>query len=555
MLASGSITVDGLISANGANALSAGTRHPGGGAGGSIYLSCQTFSGQGGTVRANGGNKAVDHSGGGGGGRIAVHYNAALQALRPSPSVTFTAAPGDNFRHSRMVWYRNWTQRQCGNGFSEEPEWGSLYFTDPTGVIGFGAGTIISNVSGFLSFAQDLTPVDGTNRMTFASLTITNNAVFGFDTNTLIDITGTLFIAPGSALIARHPLVATVGGNLIVAGEIRTDRNTQITIGGDLIVDGGRFRSRQIDLAVDGDLALTNQGWMVAQNLDASDGFVQVDGRIDLATNCWIYPISHQNAGGATRFVCREMRVMADSGFNADGGGHSEVGAGPGAGITDATTSLPYGGGGGGYGGHGGSGGQRAGGGKYPSTYQARTQTRPQPGSPGGRSYQVEATAGGGAIWIETGGPILLEGILRANGLQARTTASGRWSGSGSGGGILIFTERLIGGLNAIIEARGGNGQYSSDNQYGGSGGGGRIAIWHGLKRADRAQLLNDLENPSVQRRLETVATLPHYLGSPISAEKGTEAFAELDPSRFSASGTVDLIRMHAPFGTLIILR
>ena len=150
MLASGSITVDGLISANGANALSAGTRHPGGGAGGSVYLSCQTFSGQGGTVRANGGNKAVDHSG--------------------------------------------------------------------------------------------------------------------------------------------------------------------------------------------GDLALTNQGWMVAQNLDASDGLVQVNGRIDLATNCWVYPISHQNAGGVTRFVCREMRAAAGGGFNADGGGYSEVGAGPGAGVSDATS-------------------------------------------------------------------------------------------------------------------------------------------------------------------------------------------------------------------------
>ncbi len=76
-----------------------------------------------------------------------------------------------------------------------------------------------------------------------------------------------------------------------------------------------------------------------------------------------------------------------------------------------------------------------------------------------------------------------------------------------------------------------------------------------GLGVADRAQLLNDLNNPNVQRCLEAVASLPHYLGSPVSADKGVEAFEALDPSRFSESGTVDFVRMHAPFGTMIILR
>ncbi len=553
--ASDSIIVDGLVSANGAHAAPNGPRHAGGGAGGSVYLSCQTFGGNGGIVRANGGNKAVDHSGGGSGGRIAVHYDPETQAFQPRPSVTFSVKPGDNFRHSRMVWYRNWTQRQCGNGFSDEPEWGSLYFTDAAGVIGFGVGTVVSNINGFLSFGQDFIPESGTNRLTLASLTLTNNAVIGFDTNSVFVIEENLSIAPDSGLVARHPFMATIGGDLIMAGKFRTDGETRITVGGDLLVDGGRFRGRQVGLAVDGNLVLPNQGWMVTHNLDENDGLVQVGGRIDLATNCWIYPISHQSAGGVTRFVCREMRVAVGGGFDADGGGFSQVGTGPGAGISDTTTSGAYGAGGGGYGGHGGTGGLRAGGVAYPPDYQPLMHTRPYPGSPGGRSYQVEAPAGGGAIWIETDGELLLDGILRANGLDARYGGTSRWPGSGSGGGILIVTERLMGGPNAVIEARGGNGQYSSTVDYGGSGGGGRIVIWHGLKRLEREPLLNDLENSSVRHRLEIVAALSHYRGTPISADKGAEAFAELDPSRFSEPGTVDLIRMHAPFGMFILLR
>lgn len=553
--AAGTITVDGLIHANGAHAAPNGPRHAGGGAGGSVYLSCRTFDGCGGIVEANGGNKAVDHSGGGAGGRIAVHYDTAEQALRPRPHVLFSAKPGDNFRHNRMVWYRNWTQRECGNGFPEEPEWGSLYFSDPDGIIGFGDGAVVTNLNGFLCFGEGLPPEDGTNRLSLANLTITGNTAIGFDTNAIVEIAGKLSIDPGSGLIARHPLTLAVGGDLLVEGDIRTDAETRLRINGNLVIDGGRLRSRQVDFDVGGDLSLTNQAWLVVQNLHAGDGLVQVGNCIDIATNCWIYPISHHNAGGVTRFMCRTMRVAAGGGFDANGGGYSQVGAGPGAGINDTTTSLPYGGGGGGHGGHGGWGGQRAGGAAYPASYQARTQTRPQPGSPGGRSYQVEACAGGGAIWIETDGELHLDGTLCANGLEPRATASSRRPGSGSGGAILVVAERLTGGPYAVIEARGGDGEFRSITEYGGSGGGGRIAIWHGLTRVDRDPLLADLSNPSVQHRIETVASLPGYSGTPITADKGAEADDALDPTRHSESGTVDFIRMHAPFGTLFLLR
>jgi hypothetical protein len=73
VLATGAVTVNGAITASGAN--KAGT-YGGGGAGGSIYLYCQRFSGTGGTLTANGGTglayDGTNPGGGGGGGRISV---------------------------------------------------------------------------------------------------------------------------------------------------------------------------------------------------------------------------------------------------------------------------------------------------------------------------------------------------------------------------------------------------------------------------------------------------------------------------------------------------
>jgi hypothetical protein len=62
--------IDGTVSANGQNALDAG----GGGSGGSVWIWCKTFSGNG-TITANGGNGGSGYGGGGGaGGRIAIWY-------------------------------------------------------------------------------------------------------------------------------------------------------------------------------------------------------------------------------------------------------------------------------------------------------------------------------------------------------------------------------------------------------------------------------------------------------------------------------------------------
>jgi hypothetical protein len=65
----GTLTIDGVVSANGNAALIEGG---GGGAGGSVWLTARNFAG-GGMIFANGGPGESDQGGGGGGGRIAVY--------------------------------------------------------------------------------------------------------------------------------------------------------------------------------------------------------------------------------------------------------------------------------------------------------------------------------------------------------------------------------------------------------------------------------------------------------------------------------------------------
>ncbi|MFZ2985974.1 MAG: hypothetical protein WA083_04620, partial [Candidatus Moraniibacteriota bacterium] len=69
----GTTTINGEISVDGQN-YQATTGQPGGGSGGSIWLTTGTLAGTGGTISSIGGNGYGAGGGGGGGGRIAVYY-------------------------------------------------------------------------------------------------------------------------------------------------------------------------------------------------------------------------------------------------------------------------------------------------------------------------------------------------------------------------------------------------------------------------------------------------------------------------------------------------
>ncbi|MCL1857578.1 MAG: hypothetical protein FWF84_08105, partial [Kiritimatiellaeota bacterium] len=86
--ATGAVTVDGVIAANGGHS---GVAWSGAGSGGSVYVTCRTVGGSG-VIRANGGGGGtIDDGGGAGGGRVAVVYDTVAQAQVPVPSLKLAA--------------------------------------------------------------------------------------------------------------------------------------------------------------------------------------------------------------------------------------------------------------------------------------------------------------------------------------------------------------------------------------------------------------------------------------------------------------------------------
>ncbi len=83
--ATGRVTLDGTITANGVSTPGRG----GAGSGGALYITCNVFGGSTGVVNAKGGNGSAPFGGGGGGGRVAIIYDAVAQASEPKPHVTF----------------------------------------------------------------------------------------------------------------------------------------------------------------------------------------------------------------------------------------------------------------------------------------------------------------------------------------------------------------------------------------------------------------------------------------------------------------------------------
>jgi len=103
IIAGGNINIDGVISANGADATNS---RAGGGAGGGVWLSAASVSGAG-SIHANGGAGEPVRGGGGGGGRIAIqcgtnNFTGSLSAIGGNgwkiggAGTTYTAVTGQN---------------------------------------------------------------------------------------------------------------------------------------------------------------------------------------------------------------------------------------------------------------------------------------------------------------------------------------------------------------------------------------------------------------------------------------------------------------------------
>lgn len=408
--ATGNAIVNGTITANGEDC----NFGSGGGAGGTVYLSCNTIQGTGGGVVSAAGGAATIASYSGGGGRIAVYYGPGAQAaLSPVPSIRFDAG--------------------TKSGVTGFGDLGSLYFPD-----NYFLSTSITNLSG-----QWMVP--GFTNWNVASLFISNAWIRFPASSFKLTVANDLTIAgTGKAPTAGLGL----GGDSFYTAKVipySSSTGPELMVGGNLTVSGGGVLGIYSGVT---NATTPNYGALVS-----------VGGELGLASNCWVFPYSQVSNGGSVFFSLGNLRVDQGGGINADYKGYAgknEYGNGPGRGYN-------YGGGS-----YGGMGGYLAG---SPSGAPYGASNAPvQCGSAGGSGSSAPAYNGGGLIWVKATNTITLNGELRANG-----ELCAYWYGGGSGGGIYLRCTTLDGSAAGTLLAKGGDNVQGGN---GGGGGGGRIAVW-----------------------------------------------------------------------------
>jgi len=440
--ASGQVVLNGAVRADGDP--DGGTRR-GTGAGGSIFITCQTLIGSG-QISASGGRATYTgaEAGSGGGGRIAVINAPDVKALLPPPSISFSAREG--LRTSNLA---------ARGGI------GSIYLTDASFL-----RPNLSNVVGRL---------EGPSSIVVDSLLVTNQ--FGFGRDVQITVSNEVLVSGSAACLelACSDVIwlGTPNYRLSpVAGlRFQTGGNLVLTNGAKMVVASGPTSNPQ-----------TNFGTVVT-----------VGGTFLLAPGTRVEVRSHPTNGASPVFYCRDLTVANNALFTAGawniptggewtntaggyacawanvgsaGSGHNLWGWGWG-------TGKGYSGGGGGHGGAG-----------YPYSGQGGTTNddtnNPSlPGSGGGcgNSNYGGGGAGGGLIRILAQRMMMLRSGARmeADGGAGRQFSNpDRVGGGGAGGAIDLRCRTFVGESGVVLSARGGRAALNT----GGGGGGGIISIW-----------------------------------------------------------------------------
>ncbi len=415
--ASGLVTIDGKITANGGNVDTGTGRTGGGGSGGSILIDCVAIKGLSGVLSADGGRGGdhFDHTHGsdGGGGRIAITYDPTQQALQNQeamPDIAISSAGG----------FRTFDVSRGEPGTVYVPDTSFFPSSTPGGV------RLPGGIPSFTNWTPE-------------TLTIDNTWVM-LGSETELDV-------------LQDILITGNGGRLDV-GE-GSNNWTMVCGGNTIVTNGGNLHFRS---------AATN-------GVIPYGGLVLVDNELSVYSNSMIFVHSSPFNGGSVKIEAGQLFVNDAATISAAGlgfsGGITEhpEGFGPGGGGF----KVAYGGGGG-YGGQGGDSFSGAQGGIVYGSSNIVTQC----GS-GGAAARAEDDRhggyGGGLIWIETTGETRVDGLLDVSG----SFPTGTTGGGGSGGGIYLRC-RIFSG-DGELRAQGGDGD-TAGGQWSGGGGGGRIAVW-----------------------------------------------------------------------------
>lgn len=355
IVASGTVTLHGTISANGINGLFRSS----GGSGGSIFITCNQWAGSAnGLLQANGGTGAgvTLYGGGGSGGRIAVAYHPPAQTEQPP--VRFSTRFGQGVR---------WPYKDAHAGR------GTLYFPD----------TFLLTETWNSQFQETYLYLGEETEWSVPSLTIENTSVTIANTGFVFSVSENLTIDNATLRLVDHV-------NLICSGDL------VLTNGARLVVHAGATNATAMP----------------------HGAYVNIAGLGSFSGNSWLRPVSHPVNGGTPRLSFKNLTIAENSGVDADsagfrGGTADNDAAGPGAGGGTGNVR----GGGGGHGGQGGVSQSGLPGGitngfvftpKWPGSGGGAMNHLGRPGDDNGY--------GGGMIRLDVADTLELHGTLRANG-------------------------------------------------------------------------------------------------------------------------------------------
>ena len=451
IVATGAVTVNGMVTAAGADHESADGEP---GSGGSVWISCQKIAGSG-TVSAKGGNGYnLTHGSNrivlpAGGGRIAIDYDAAAQAAADVTGLTVTAEAGNYSGHRAHADLEAYARYRT-------PGQGTLHFTDATLVDRLIGKGLNGDVRGLADYTHD------------GDLDFTYGHVRFGDEGVKVRVKGDLTL---SGTDARLDIGGFTNDNHWVGAQYSAGTNAS-------------------SLTVDGNLTLTGIACLdiLAAGLkdDPVGATVTVGGTLAVGSNCYVYARSDWKAPSSPKFTVGSLTVEEGGTFSAyavGGRGGFNGWSGYYAGLKGISQGSPvyysYCGGS-----HGGQGAYGTLEGKYRS-YAYDDAFRPvYPGSGGGNANNTWKTGGngGGVIAVAaTAGTIRIDGKVTADG-EAGTIMSKQNGGGGAGGTILLEAAKFVCSATGVLTAKGGASSTAdttaSDKVY--CGGGGCISIFVG---------------------------------------------------------------------------
>ncbi|MCA9517539.1 MAG: hypothetical protein KC635_21510, partial [Myxococcales bacterium] len=430
LVASGTLTIDGAVSANG---LAGSSQYAGMGAGGAVQLDAGALAGAG-TVSANGAGWASGWAGGGGGGRVAVAYSGAAPALvTTAGKLSAAGGASSNSGGAGTIWVL-------------ERGTGATSLTLDNGNAQVGTGGLWTTLADAVTTPRTVVVRSGAALLVASGQELAIAPGGSLSGNGATNPRSLVQVASGGTLTAPAAAFSVTGVDVMLLGTLSgaTDLSLQsarFTLGASRVLSPALA---SIDVGASGELV---QGG--AAPLPLTSLTVRANGKVTHLPNAASADGAPQNQ---VNVEATTITIQANGSVTADGLGFPSN-TGP-----TGTSLVSYQGGS-----HGGLGGHIT-----AIGYAYDDVTSPSRMGGAGAVYSTTpGGAGGGVIRLVATGTLTIDGAVTADGLACTS----QYGGMGAGGAVSLDAGALAG--TGTVRANGAG--YA--NGHGGGGGGGRVAI------------------------------------------------------------------------------